>query len=64
VQFPDTTCSAELTIAQRNIVNQLVLLLRPFEEFSCAFEYEDATVGLIIPGIRMLLMHLENSSDK
>ena len=39
-------------------MNQLVLLLRPFEEFCREFEREDATVGLIIPGIRMLVKHL------
>ena len=32
--LPDTTYSAEFTIAQWNIVNQLALLLCPFEEFS------------------------------
>ena len=56
--LPETTCSAELTMTQWNIVNQLVLLLGPFEEFSREFEREDATVGLIIPGIRILLKHL------
>ena len=39
-------------------MNQLVLLLHPFEEFSHEFEREDATVGLIILGIRMLLKYL------
>ena len=52
--LPDTTCSAELTISQWNMVNQLVLLLKPFEEFSREFEREDASIGLIIPGIRLL----------
>ena len=35
--LPETTCSAELTMTQWNIVNQLVLLLGPFEEFSREF---------------------------
>ena len=56
--LPDTTCSAELTISQWNIVNQLVLLLKPFEEFSREFEREDASIGLIIPGIRLLTKHV------
>ena len=38
--------------------NQLVLLLGPFEEFSREFERKDATIGLIIPGVRNLLKHL------
>jgi len=37
--LPETTCTAELTITQWNIVNQLVLLLHPFEEFSREFEH-------------------------
>ena len=38
-------------------MNQLVLLLHPFEEFSHEFEHEDAAVGLIIPGVRMFIKH-------
>jgi len=56
--LPETTCLAELTMTQWNIVNQLVLLLGPFEEFSREFELEDATIGLIIPGVRILIKHL------
>jgi len=32
--LPDTTCSTELTITQGNIIQQLILLLHPLEEFS------------------------------
>jgi len=54
----ETTCSADLTMTQWNIVNQLVLLLGPFEGFSREFEREDTTIGFIIPGVRILLKHL------
>ena len=56
--LPDTTCSTELTIIQWNIIQQLILLLRPFEEFSREFERADASISLVIPGIRMLCKHL------
>ena len=56
--FPETTCTAELTISQWALVSQLVTLLHPFEEFSCEFERADASISLIIPGIRLLLKHV------
>jgi len=42
--LPDTTCSTELTISQWNIIQQLVLLLEPFKEFSQEFERADACI--------------------
>ena len=52
--LPDTTCTTELTITQWNIVQQLILLLRPFEEFSREFERADPCISLVIPGIRCM----------
>ena len=34
------------------------MLLRPFEEFYREFERADASINLVIPGIRMLCKHL------
>ena len=56
--LPDTTCSTELTISQWNIIQQLVLLLKSFEEFSQEFEHADAYISLIIPGIMILCKHV------
>ena len=56
--LPETTCTAELTISQWTLVGQLVTLLRPFEEFSREFERADASISLIIPGVRLLLKHV------
>ena len=52
--LPETSCTAELTISQWTLVGQLVTLLRPFEEFSREFERVDASISLIIPGVRLL----------
>ena len=56
--LPDTTCSAELTITQWNMVNQLVLLLQSFKEFFREFEHEDAGISLVIKDIRLLTKHV------
>ena len=53
-----TTCTAELTISQWTLVGQLVTFLCPFEEFSREFERADASISLIIPGVRLLLKHV------